>query len=71
MVDRYDEDWTRLGWVMIRGEATLLDSGEEHIKAQQLLTVRYPQLSTMHIRDLPVISIQIKRVISWGDLNTD
>jgi len=71
MVDRYDEDWTQLGWVMVHGKATLLDNGEEHINAQLLLTARYPQLSRMHIRDLPVISIQIKRVVSWGNLDTD
>ena len=24
VVDRYDEDWTRLGWVMLRGQAEIL-----------------------------------------------
>src|SRR5437879_2141611 len=24
VVDRYDEDWRRLGWVMLRGEAEIL-----------------------------------------------
>ena len=24
VVDRYDEDWTRLGWVMLRGKAEIL-----------------------------------------------
>jgi len=30
VVDRYDEDWTRLGWVMLRGRAEILRNGAEH-----------------------------------------
>ena len=70
VVDRYDGDWTRLGWVMVQGEAALLDSGEEHAKAQRLLKARYPQLDGMQIGDLPVVAIRIKRVVSWGSLDT-
>ena len=70
VVDRYDEDWTRLGWVMVQGEAALLDSGKERAKAQRLLKARYPQLNGMQIKGLPVIAIRIKHVISWGQLDT-
>jgi len=31
VVDRYDEDWTRLGWVMLRGRADILQAGTEKI----------------------------------------
>ena len=35
---RYDdEDWSRLGWVMVRGNAEILSTGSEHAAAQQLL----------------------------------
>src|ERR1700693_854733 len=27
VADRYDEDWTRLGWVMLQGKAELLSCG--------------------------------------------
>ena len=70
VVDHYDEDWTRLGWVMIQGEAAVLDNDKEHAKAQRLLKARYPQLDGMQIGDLPVIAIRIKRVVSWGKLDT-
>ena len=70
VVDRYDEDWTQLGWVMVQGEAALLEGGKEHTKAQRLLKARYPQLDGMQIGDLPVIAIRIKRVVSWGKLDT-
>ena len=70
VVDRYEEDWTQLGWVMVQGEAALLDDGEEHTKAQRLLKARYPQLHGMQIVDLPVIAVRITRVVSWGNLST-
>jgi PPOX class probable F420-dependent enzyme len=69
VVDRYDEDWTRLGWVMLRGRAEILSDGAEHDEAQALLRSRYPQLRAMRIADRPVIALRIERVTSWGDLS--
>jgi PPOX class probable F420-dependent enzyme len=42
-IDRWDEDWTRLAWVMLRGRAEILPDGEEHDLAQARLRQRYPQ----------------------------
>ncbi len=69
VVDRYDDDWSRLGWVMLRGPAEILDAGAEHDRAQALIVARYPQLRSMHIADLPVIALRIARATSWGDLS--
>jgi PPOX class probable F420-dependent enzyme len=71
VVDRWDEDWTRLGWVMLRGPAEILDTGAEHDAAQDLLRARYPQYRAMNLADLPVIALCIARVASWGDLSAD
>ena len=71
VADRYDEDWTRLGWVMVRGRAEILEDGPEYEQAQQLLRTRYRQYQTMAIGGLPVISIRIGKVTSWGDLSVD
>jgi PPOX class probable F420-dependent enzyme len=71
VVDRYDEDWTLLGWVMIRGRADILTSGVEHRDAQALLGSRYPQLKGMRIAHCPVIAVRIDRVISWGNLTVE
>jgi PPOX class probable F420-dependent enzyme len=68
VVDRYDEDWARLGWVMLRGRAEVLADGTEHAAAQALLRARYPQLRPMQIADLPVIALRIAAVAQWGDL---
>ncbi len=68
-VDRWDEDWTRLAWVMLRGQATILAGGEEHALAQQLLRARYPQYHAMDLAPLPVIAVRIRRTLSWGALS--
>ena len=69
VVDRYDEDWSRLGWVMLRGAAEILAEGAEHDRAQALLRARYPQLRAMDIASLPVIALRVARVSSWGRLD--
>jgi PPOX class probable F420-dependent enzyme len=67
-VDRWDEDWSKLAWVMLRGRAVVLEAGEEHDRAQARLRERYPQYRTMEIGGLPVIAIRISGVLGWGDL---
>ncbi len=67
-VDRWDEDWSRLAWVMLRGRAEILDDGPEHDAAQAALRTRYPQYQTMDLAPLPVIAIRINSVLSWGRL---
>jgi PPOX class probable F420-dependent enzyme len=69
VVDRYDEDWTRLGWVMLRGRAEILHEGTEHDRAQELLRARYRQLAAMQITEQPVIAVRLERVTSWGNLS--
>ncbi len=68
VVDRYDEDWSRLAWVMLRGRAEILDRGDEHDRAQAALRERYPQYRAMRIEPLPVIALRIGRVNAWGAL---
>ena len=71
VADRWDEDWTRLGWVMLRGPAEILADGAEHDRAQALLRSRYPQYCRMELDNLPVIALRIERVTSWGDLSVE
>ena len=71
VVDRYDEDWTRLGWVMLRGRAEILTEGPEHDRAQALLNDRYSQLAPMRIAHLPVIALRIAKTASWGSLTIE
>ena len=68
VADRYDEDWARLGWVMLHGRADILDGGAEHDAAQGLLRGRYPQYRAMALGALPVIALRIHRASHWGDM---
>ncbi len=69
VADRYDEDWSRLGWVMLHGRAEILGGGAEHDQAQALLGARYLQLARMQIAHLPVIAMRIARTTCWGDID--
>jgi len=71
VADRYDEEWARLGWVMLRGPAEIFPEGAEHDRVQALLRSRYPQYRDMELDGLPVIALRIQRVTSWGDLSVE
>jgi PPOX class probable F420-dependent enzyme len=40
VIDRYDDDWTRLWWVRLRGRARVVDQDQ---RALELLAAKYPQ----------------------------
>ena len=67
VADHYDEDWSKLGWVMIAGHAEILDAGNEFRRGCQLLRERYVQYATMRLS--PVIAMRIMRVRAWGNLD--
>ena len=68
VVDRYDENWKKLAYILIRGRARLLTRGENYRKAVFLLRRKYPQYRHMAIQDRPMIQIKPTRVKSWGNL---
>jgi PPOX class probable F420-dependent enzyme len=68
-VDRWDEDWSRLAWVMLHGHAEILERGREHDVAQDVLREKYQQYRSMDLTELPVIAIRVQRVLNWGDLS--
>ena len=69
VADRYAEDWSLLAFVMVRGQAGLLEPGTgEHADAVRLLRGKYHQYEGMRIEENPVIAIRPERVASWGTL---
>jgi PPOX class probable F420-dependent enzyme len=64
-----DDDWSRLGFVLVRGVARVLTGGEEHRRAIDALRERYVQYRAMALEERPVIAIAIERVTSWGKLD--
>lgn len=69
IVDRYDEDWSRLGWVLLRCRAELLPPATpEHALALTLLRQRYPQYVTMALERHGVLALRVQGVTTWGTL---
>ncbi|HEX6027098.1 MAG TPA: pyridoxamine 5'-phosphate oxidase family protein [Solirubrobacter sp.] len=60
-VDRYDDDWTRLAWVQVLGEAAIRDMTDAALAA---LTARYPVYRDMPPRG-PLIEIAPTRLLWW------
>ena len=69
LVDEYDEDWTCLWYVLVRGEAQLVSASAEHERAIQRLRAKYPQYdANMLLDDAPVLCITPVRVTAWGKI---
>src|SRR5579859_675114 len=65
LIDQYDDDWSRLGYVLVHGYAELLQPGAVlHAQALALLRQRYIQYRTMELEKHPVIVITPDSVIS-------
>ena len=65
-VDTYSEDWSELGYLMVRGTASIVTSGEEHEAAIPLLRARYRQYRELDFEGRAVIVIEPQRVVVWG-----
>jgi PPOX class probable F420-dependent enzyme len=70
VADVYDDnDWERLGFVLVRGRARILSTGEEHRRALAALRGKYAQYRAMALEERPVIAITVERVTSWGRID--
>ena len=70
LVDRWDEDWSRLAWVRIDGRADLLAPGADgdHDAAVARLRDKHAQYRDHALEERPIIRVAIERVTWWGDL---
>jgi PPOX class probable F420-dependent enzyme len=73
LVDRWSEDWNRLGWLRLRGRADLLEPddpsvSEERVRAIGMLRTKYAQYADHALEDRPLIRISVSSATSWGDL---
>ena len=66
VVDHYEEDWSRLWYILVSGRAALLEEGEERAAAIPVLRAKYPQYRTMDIDLNPVIRLAPERAVSWA-----
>jgi PPOX class probable F420-dependent enzyme len=68
LIDRYDDDWRQLRYVIIQGSAALLAEGSEFAYAIDLLAAKYPQYATVplgRVGDL-VIRVTPDAYLHWS-----
>jgi len=70
LVDHYEEDWTGLWWVRLRGRARLLDGGEEAAHALRLLAGKYEQYREA-APGLPVLAVDVDDWRGWSAANEE
>ena len=68
VIDRYDDDWSHLGYVLIRGKAELIppEQADIHAQALVLLRERYMQYRSMALEKYAIIALTPEQVTSWG-----
>jgi PPOX class probable F420-dependent enzyme len=65
LVDHYEDDWTRLWWVRIRGQARVLDGGEEAERALAALAAKYEQY-LQEPPGVPVLAVDVAEWRGWS-----
>ncbi len=67
VVDLWDEDWSRLAWVIVEGRARVLTTGADFTRAIDLLVAKYPQYRALPLDRTggAVIAIDLDRVLTW------
>ena len=66
VVDHYEEDWDKLQYILVSGDAELLESGGEWALAIAMLREKYPQYQAMDLDQSPVIKIIPVRYSPWS-----
>jgi PPOX class probable F420-dependent enzyme len=67
VIDRYDEEWTRLRYVIIQGRAEVLTDGGDFSRGADLLLAKYPQYRRMGLNRETGLMIKVTpaRVTEW------
>lgn len=67
IVDDYDENWTRLAYLLISGTAATVVDLDEYATALNVLQTRYPQCASMRLRSTehPMVCITPERSTLW------
>ena len=71
LIDYYDEDWSLLWYILVRGKAGVVprSARAERAQAMRKLRDKYPQYAAgMLADDAPILRITPLRIRSWGNL---
>jgi PPOX class probable F420-dependent enzyme len=65
LVDGYEEDWSRLWWLRLRGTARVLERGDEFDRALSLLGDKYEQYRA-NPPGGPVLAVDVTERREWA-----
>ena len=71
LVHRWSEDWSELGWLRLRGDASLVEPADDpaaHATVVAELRAKYPQYASHRLEERPLIRIRVTGSSSWGSL---
>jgi PPOX class probable F420-dependent enzyme len=67
VIDRYDDDWARLAWLLVTGRARVLPRGSDAGPGVlDALRERYPKYRGMALEGRAIIEITPERITQWG-----
>ena len=70
LIDHYSDDWSQLGWVLLRGPAEVWWPQTWDAPAAQAaiaaLRARYPQYEEMALEERPLLRLTAERVTRWS-----
>ena len=69
IIDHYEEEWSYLAYVLIHGQAYVVEDPNEYMLALRNLRDKYPQYRTMVLsfERNPIVRIELERAHAWGE----
>jgi len=80
LVDRWEEDWSRLAWLRVHGLAELIEPDDdprateratERATAIAALRAKYSRYCAHDLEARPLIRITLTEAVAWGDLGPE
>lgn len=66
VVDHYEEDWSKLAFVLIRGPATTITNADSrYVPALAALREKYPQYRAMALENSEMVVLEAERWTAW------
>ncbi len=65
LVDTYTDDWRRLSYLLIHGEALEVENHKERERAKRMLLSKYPQYRWLKLKDSTILCVVIESVKLW------
>jgi PPOX class probable F420-dependent enzyme len=67
LVDHYDENWSKLWWCRLRGEASVVAEGADFQRGVEALTEKYEPYQRTRLRG-PLIVVRVTSTLGWSAL---